>query len=99
MHPGRVTMLTPADSAAAKPDISVVIVNHNHRGIIEHCFDSLFRIPDRAMLVVILIDNTRTVGTLELVHERYPGVRIHRNAVRRGFAAQANAGLRVVMRG
>ena len=87
-------MLTPADSAAAKPDISVVIVNHNHRGIIEHCFDSLFRIPDRAMLDVILIDNTRTDGTSEWVHERYPGVRIHRNDVRRGFAANANAGMR-----
>src|SRR5437879_1196130 len=94
MHPGRLTMLTTTVAATATPDISVIIVNHNHRGIIGHCFDSLFRIPDRAILDVILVDNTRTDGTADWVREHYPGVRIHRNDVRRGFAANANAGMR-----
>ena len=39
-------------------DLSVVIVNHNHRSVIEKCFESLYSLPDHASFETILIDNT-----------------------------------------
>ena len=80
-------------------DLSVVIVNHNHRPVIENCFASLFSLPDRATFEVTLIDNACTDGTAQWVATRYPQVVIRRNQTPLGFAANANAGMRVLDRG
>ena len=80
-------------------DLSVVIVNHNHRPVIEKCFASLFSLPDLATFEVTLVDNTPFDGTAEWVAARYPQVSIRRNSARRGFAANANAGMRALDRG
>jgi GT2 family glycosyltransferase len=80
-------------------DLSVVIVNHNHRPVIEKCFESLYSLPDRATFDVTLIDNACADGTAEWVGGRYPRVVIQRNPVCRGFAANANAGIRALPRG
>ncbi len=80
-------------------DLSVVIVNHNHRPVIETCFTSLYSLPDRATFEVSLIDNACTDGTVDWVSARYPQVVIRRNPAARGFAANANAGMRAVSRG
>ena len=75
-------------------DLSVVIVNHNHRLVIEKCFASLYALPDRASFNVTLIDNTPADGVSAWVTAHYPRTAIHRNIVRRGFAANANVGMR-----
>jgi GT2 family glycosyltransferase len=80
-------------------DLSVVIVNHNHRGVIENCFGSLFSLPDRATFEVILIDNACADGTVEWVAARYPQVLIRRNPAPLGFAANANAGMYALRQG
>lgn len=80
-------------------DLSIVVINHNHRGVIEKCFDSLFALPDRAACEVVLVDNACSDGTAEWVAHRYPQVLIHRNQKRRGFAANANTGMRALGRG
>ena len=80
-------------------DVSVVIVNHNHRPVIEKCFESLYSLPDHASFETILIDNTCRDGVSEWVAENYPRAEIRRNTVRRGFAANANTGMRELRRG
>src|SRR5437868_7884010 len=80
-------------------DLSVVIVNHNHRSVIENCFNALYSLPDRATFEVILVDNACNDGTAEWVREHYPRVLIRRNHARMGFAANANAGIRALRRG
>jgi GT2 family glycosyltransferase len=80
-------------------DLSVVIVNHNHRRVIEKCFASLFSLPDRATFEVALVDNASTDGAADWVAARYPRVLIRRNQAPLGFAANANAGLRALHRG
>jgi len=76
------------------PDVSVIIVNHNHRFVMEKCLASLHELTDRASFEVILIDNTRFDGTADWASARYPNLVVRRNAVCRGFAANANAGIR-----
>ena len=80
-------------------DLSVVIVNHNHRPVIEKCFASLHSLPDHASFDVTLIDNTPGDGVAAWVAEHFPRTAIERNAVRRGFAANANEGMRAAGRG
>ncbi len=80
-------------------DVSVIIVNHNHRRVIEKCIESLYALLDRAAFEAVLIDNTGTDGTGEWVAEHYPQVMVRRNAVRRGFAANANSGIAALKQG
>jgi len=77
-------------------DLSVVIINHNHRPAIEKCFQSLYSLPDRTPFEVVLIDNACADGTVEWVRAHYPQVFVRRNLMRRGFAANANAGIRAL---
>src|SRR5258705_10096123 len=80
-------------------DVSVVIVNHNHRPVVERCFESLYSLPDRASFETMLIDNTRADGVSEWVTENYPRAEIRQNRMRRGFAVNANTGMRELRRG
>lgn len=76
------------------PDVSVIIVSHNHRPVIEKCLDSLHALPDRASFEVTLIDNTCADGTAEWTEGHYPDVIVRRNTVCRGFAANVNTSVR-----
>ena len=76
------------------PDVSVIVVSHNHRAVIEKCLDSLHALPDRASFEVTLIDNTCADGAAEWTEQHYPDVVVLRNTVCRGFAANVNAGVR-----
>src|ERR1700730_14595584 len=80
-------------------DVSVVIVNHNHRPVIEKCFESLYSLPDHASFETILIDNTCADGVSEWVAKNYPQAQVRWNSVRCGFAANANTGMRASQRG
>jgi hypothetical protein len=80
-------------------DLSVVIVNHNHRPVIEKCFESLYSLSDRVTFEVMLIDNACSDGTARWVAQNYERVMVHRNSARRGFAANANAGIRALGHG
>ncbi len=80
------------------PDVSIVVVSHNHRAALEKCLDSLHALPDRAAFQVTLIDNTGADGAAEWTREHYSDVIVRRNAVCRGFAANANAGIRQSVR-
>lgn len=82
-----------------KTDLSIVIVNHNHHWAVRKCVESLYSLPDRATFEVVLIDNAPTDGTAEWAASRYPRMTIRRNSVCRGFAANANAGIRALDRG
>ncbi len=80
-------------------DVSVVVISHNHRRVIEKCFESLYSLPDRAAFEVMLIDNTGGDGAGEWVAEHFPQVMVWRNTVCRGFAANANAGINTLVEG
>lgn len=77
-----------------EPALAVVLVNYNDRA---HLLEALAAVgagapdPDREIVVV---DNASTDGSAELAAERYPGVRIIRNAANLGFSKANNIGLR-----
>ena len=73
--------------------LTVIIVSWNTLEFLERCLRS---IPERfreAPIETIVIDNASTDGSPEMVHERFPSVRLVRNSDNVGFAAANNQGL------
>jgi GT2 family glycosyltransferase len=68
-------------------DVSVVVVTYNALPWVEQCLDSV-RGRD-----VVVVDNGSTDGTVELVRERYPGVRLIEQE-NRGMGGGNNSGMR-----
>lgn len=73
--------------------LSVIIPNWNGVRYLAECFDALLpQLPPHAE--VLLVDNGSHDGSLELVRERYPTVRVIALPSNLGFAGGVNVGLR-----
>lgn len=77
------------------PFVSVVILNYNGRQYLEDCLSSVERVDyPHERLETILVDNASSDGSVDLVAERFPRVRLIRNQDNLGFAGGNNAALR-----
>ena len=79
--------------AAARPTVSVVIPNWNGARLLPACLDALAA-QTHVPLEVILVDGASTDDSVALVRARYPWVRLLELPRNRGFAGNANAGIR-----
>ncbi len=77
-----------AQAEVSQPDVTVVVVTWNALPFIEQCLESV-RGRD-----VIVIDHGSTDGTLDLVRERFPEVRLIEQE-NRGMGGGNNTGMRV----
>ena len=77
------------------PDLSIVVVNWNTRGMLRDCLasvrDGLGDLPAE----VIVIDNASEDGSADMVASEFPEIVLIRNAENRGFAAANNQGFAV----
>ena len=80
--------------SALVPDVSVVIPSWNTRELLERCLETLFA-SGGPTLEVLIVDNASEDGSVELVEERYPDVRLIRNSRNEGFAIACNQGMAV----
>jgi N-acetylglucosaminyl-diphospho-decaprenol L-rhamnosyltransferase len=71
--------------------VSVVVVSYNVRDHLARCLEA---VVDRGHEVVV-VDNSSTDGTPDLVRERFPSVRLIELPENRGFGAGNNAGMEV----
>lgn len=73
--------------------LDVVVVSYRCRELLRTCLTS---IADHAPAgtTTWVVDNDSKDGTIELVRERFPAVRLLANDRNRGFAAATNAGIR-----
>jgi len=60
-------------------DLSIALVSWNNREYIKKCIDSLTKALNEGSYEIVVADHGSTDGTLELLLERYPKVRIIRN--------------------
>jgi GT2 family glycosyltransferase len=81
-------MNEPADGASSRADVSVVVVTYNGMPWVERALESV-RGRD-----TIVVDHGSTDGTVDVVRERFPGVRVVEQA-NLGMGAGNNAGMRV----
>lgn len=73
--------------------VSIVIVNYNGADVILACLNSIFQHFESAKLEVIVVDNASQDGSPELIAQKFPEVRLIRQAVNVGFGAANNAGV------
>jgi GT2 family glycosyltransferase len=76
-----------------KPLASVIVVNYNGKQYLKRCMDSLLG-QTYTKVEIILVDNGSSDGSIELVRESYPSVRVVENRENLGFAIANNIGIR-----
>jgi len=74
-------------------DLSIVIVTHNSRSPVEKCLDSIAEHPPAGSFEIIVVDNASVDGTPDMIAERFPSVRLIRNAENIGYSRGVNSGI------
>ena len=77
----------------SRPDLSIVIVSHNHAAYLDTCLSALAPDQHSLTLEVFVVDNVSTDDTAEIVC-RYNWAQLITNAQRQGFAANNNRAIR-----
>lgn len=77
------------------PSVAAIVVNYRRPDLLGPCLGSLERALARAGGgELIVVDNGSGDGSVDLVRDRFPGVRLVALPENRGFGAGVNAGLR-----
>ena len=82
----------PLTDETSPPEVSVIVVNYNGRAHLDRCLGAMA--CQDATHELVLVDNGSDDGSLDLVRERYPAVRVLSLGRNTGFAAANNAGAR-----
>ena len=79
-------------------DITIIIVNWNTRDLLGDCLRSIYETVRDVAFEVIVVDNASGDGSIAMIREEFPGVRIIENTENRGFSAANNQAF-AIMRG
>lgn len=74
--------------------VTVVIPNYNGVKYIRDCLDSLYRLKERELFGVLVVDNGSGDGSLEIVKGEYPWVKVVELSENTGFCHAVNVGIR-----
>lgn len=75
--------------------LSVIIVNYNVRAYLEQCLRTVFKALEGLEGEVFVVDNQSTDGSVELVREKFPQVRLIANTENVGFSRANNQAIRI----
>ncbi len=78
--------LAPDEALA---DVSIIIVSYNCRTYLEHTLEIVTRRP----YDIVVVDNASSDGSVDLVRERFPGVRVRALERNHGFGAANNVAM------
>lgn len=71
---------------------TIVIPNYNGIKYIEACLDSVFA-GTQTDIEVIVVDNASTDGSLEIIKEKFPQIKLIENTINTGFCKAVNQGI------
>lgn len=74
-------------------DLSIIIVNYNVKEFLQNLLVSIRRSIDGLSSEIIVIDNASDDGSVEIIKEKFPDVRLIANRENVGFGAANNQGL------
>jgi len=77
-------------------DISIVIVNWNTAELLDNCLASIVRTVHGMRYEIIVVDNASSDGSVAMLREHHPYVRVIENAENRGFGAANNQAFAVM---
>lgn len=79
-----------------KPELSIIILNHNTRGLLGNCIKSLEKVKNEANFEVIVSDNGSSDGSLGMLAKDFAWARVVKNRINLGFAKGNNAARKLV---
>ncbi len=78
-----------------KFDLSVVVVNYNVVYFLEQCLNSVIAASKNLNVEVFVVDNNSVDGSVELVQEKFPQVKLIVNKENTGFSKANNQAIRL----
>ena len=91
--PGSREALQSPSATGAAPRLAVVIVSYNTRRMIRRCLQSLQAFPPQCSHAIWVVDNASRDGTVAMLRQEFPAVRLQANRRNLGYAAAVNQGL------
>ena len=76
-------------------DLSVIIVNWNTKKLLEDCLSSIFKFTKSIAFEVIIVDNGSNDGSIAMLKEKFPQVKLILNRENLGFTKANNQGIKV----
>jgi GT2 family glycosyltransferase len=74
-------------------DLSIIIVNWNTRDLLSRCLKTVCSNLGKLDAEILVIDNASSDGSIEMVKQEFPQVRLIQNEENVGFARANNAGI------
>ena len=78
-----------------RPDVSIIIVAWNVKKLLLDCLASVYEKTRDIRFEVIYVDNASQDGSVDVVRQRFPDVRIIQNSENRGFIKANNQGIEI----
>lgn len=75
--------------------LSIIIVNYNVKEFLEQCLISVRNALKGISAEILVIDNSSSDGSAELIQEKFPDIQITVNSKNAGFARASNQGLQI----
>lgn len=75
--------------------LSIVIVNYNVEYFLEHCLQSVFKALKNIEAEVFVVDNNSVDGSIPMLQEKFPEVKLIENKENVGFARANNQAIRI----
>lgn len=76
-------------------DVSVIVIAWNVRELLYNCLKSVYKETRGINYEVIYVDNASDDGSVKMVKERFPAVRIIENEENKGFITANNQGIEI----
>ncbi len=76
-------------------DLSIVIVNYNTKELLMQCIESIYAAKGDLGCEIIVVDNNSNDGSVRLIKENFPFVKLFTNRENIGFSKANNQGFRV----
>lgn len=77
-----------------QPTLSICIVTYRARAYLQKCLRSIYATPPQANFEIIVVDNNSQDGTVEMLRDEFPQVRLIQNQGNAGFTRPMNQAMR-----
>ncbi len=90
-------MITPPHQKPSDcdTDLSIIIVSFNTKDVTDACLASIYKAKWRSTYEVIVVDNNSHDGSVEMIREKYPQVKLIANPDNKYFAIANNQGAKI----
>src|SRR5690606_21989162 len=76
-------------------ELSVIVVNYNVRYFLHICLESLLAATSTLKSEIIVVDNASVDGSVDMIREHFPSIRLINNSENVGFGKACNQGLQI----